>query len=173
MSMSHYVKYFGGELTGRGVNNIGPVHQSFRFKQRGRGLSSVFQGIFRFLSPYILSSTKAIGNEALRSGADLLQNLGKKPIKELIRDQRDISLKNLVDKAENKMREMTKQTGGAIKRRANVTSLIHRLNALDAGGKRKRKRKVKPKSKRKIIKKVSKTRKKTKAKFLKHYLAKK
>jgi hypothetical protein len=90
----------------------------------------VFSGIIKFLSPYLLSSTKALGKEVLRSGSELLSDLGTQPISKLLQHQGKKSAKNLADKATAGLKRMSGDimTGDGIKRRkANVDSVIRGL----------------------------------------------
>lgn len=125
--MSHYEHYFSRRAQiGSGVSDIGSVHRSPKlYYQRGRGFGQALGGIWRFLSPYIISSSKAIGREALRSGAEILRNVGSQPLKDLVRDQVKTSRKNLTFKAGEKLRAMS---GEGIKRRKRRTQ--HPINSL-------------------------------------------
>lgn len=189
--MNQYERYFSHAQTGRGVSDIGAVYSAPHRLQRGRGLSDVFSGIFKFLSPYILSSTKAIGREALRSGSEILKNIGNQPVRELLKTQAMQSTKNLSEKAATRLKRMSDEmtVGGAIKRRNIPIGLINSLErATTRSMKRKaavrklkgRKRKTKKtRTKRRrggVVKKrrsaPKKKKSKSKSAFLKQYLAK-
>lgn len=124
--MSHYDRYFSKRQIGRGVDDIGRVYRAPQFHfQRGRGLSDVFGGIIKFITPYLISSSKALGKEALRSGSEILGNLGTKPIGELLKQQKDKSISNLAQKTGNKLKRMGEEMSGeGIKRRKRNTASV-------------------------------------------------
>lgn len=168
--MSHYDSYFAGRQVGFGIEDIGPVYRSRIHYQRGRGLSDVFSGLIRFVTPYLISGTKAVGKEALRSGSELLANLGSQPIGQMLKQQRDISMQNLSQKAEDKIKQIRSSlmSGKGIKRRrSNVTDLIASLSKKRRTTKKGKKKKTVKKSKTK-----TKRRKHTKKAFLKAFLGK-
>lgn len=177
--MSRYERYFNGLQTG-GKADFGDLHRTSFFIQRGRGLSDAFGAIIKWITPLLLSSSKAIGREALRSGSEVLSNIGSKPIKELLKEQAGKSLKNLTDKAAENLKRMNseKQQGGSIKRvKKRSTTVIKASSRLSSTRSHKRKKKtVKRKRKTKSKKKKSspKTGKikgyKNKKDFLKQYL---
>lgn len=113
--MSRYERYFTQHQVGGGISDIGYVHRSPQHLQRGRGL---FGGIIRWLTPLLLSSGKAIGKEALKSGAEILGNWGNQPINQLMKAEKEKILKNLAAKAGNKLKRMgDEMSGDGIKRR--------------------------------------------------------
>jgi hypothetical protein len=62
-----WAQYYARQQTGRGFDG-----DPF---QRGGGLGNVFRGLFRFLLPVVKSAGKAIGKQALRSGAQIASDL--------------------------------------------------------------------------------------------------
>lgn len=82
--MSRYDNVFSKRKVvqrGRGIADIGTVYRAPRMHfQRGRGFSDVFSGILKFITPYLISGSKAIGKEALRSGGEILSNVGSQPL---------------------------------------------------------------------------------------------
>lgn len=125
--MSQYEHYFRRiAQSGGSISDIGGVHKSPKlYYQRGRGFGQALGGIWRILSPYIISSSKAIGREALRSGAEILRNVGSQPLKDLVRSQAKLAGKNLTLKAGEKLKSMS---GEGIKRRKRRTQ--HPINSL-------------------------------------------
>lgn len=182
--MNRYDRYFAVQV-GRGVSSIGSVYRTNRYQpQTATGLSDVFSNLFRFIQPYLVSGARAVGGEALRSGQDILSNLGQKPIKELLKEQADKSFKNLAEKAENKVKNM--MSGKGIKRRRPaVEDFIMSLNQQQTASKRRRtasksrvsksSKKGKRKTKKRVVKgkglrKKSSKSKISKSAFLKKYL---
>lgn len=122
-------------------------------------ISGLWSSVFKFIKPYLIKGSKAVGSELLRSGTELIDSYGSKPIGELLKEQKDKSFKNLEERVEKHM------TGSGYKRK----------------GKRRRKSVAKKKSVKRIQKKklkrkpkkISRKKKKGKANFLKEYLLKK
>lgn len=130
--MNHYDHYFAQEGGALSDSHFGPIYQARHHLQRGRGFSSIFTNLVRFLSPYLARGARALGVEAARSGAEILGNLGTQPIGSLLKEQRDKSLKNLGAKAGVKLKEMQQQlmTGHGIKGRGDVNQFIASLGKL-------------------------------------------
>lgn len=159
--MSRYEGYFLNAQKGGRISDIGDVYRSSRYLQRGRGIGDVFSGMIKWITPYLLKGTKALGQEALRSGSEILSNMGTKPLGELVQDQRDRSIKNLSEKAGNTLKRMSQAmgTGSGVKRRKlNTMGVIDSLDGLTTTPARKKKPRKKPIKKR--TKKVGKVRKK-------------
>lgn len=118
--MSHYDSYFAHSQTGGAIADIGRVYKApHHHFQRGRGIGSVLSGIMRFISPYLISGSKAVGKEVLRSGAEILSDYGTQPIGKSIKQQVKQSMKNLAAKTSSKLKGMSEQTmsGGRIRKR--------------------------------------------------------
>src|SRR5690349_20408018 len=123
--MTHYERYFNRGYTqhGSGIGEIGHLYKSSSHIQRGRGLSNVFSGILRFLSPYLIKSGKAIGEEALRSGTEIVVNLGTDSLGNLFKKQGVKSAANLSEKVGNELKRVGSQMNGeGIKRRRRSAS---------------------------------------------------
>lgn len=118
MTRSRYDQFYNSQI-GSGLGDIGPVFKR-HYYQQGKGLSSIFSGLIKFIQPYLISGAKAVGKEALKGSANILSNLESKPFKELIKGQAKQSFQNLIDKAEQKM----SSTGKGIKRRRRTTSSV-------------------------------------------------
>lgn len=101
---NRYLNYYKAQVGG-GVADFGPIFHAR--SQRGRGLGSIFSGLLRYLKPVFFSGLNAIKNEAIRTGSDILQNLGTAPLSKLIRDKGLEGVQNLTDKAMNKIKQMS------------------------------------------------------------------
>lgn len=108
---STYVKYYSNQIGGRGAN-FGNLYRVSSKVQKGRGIGSIFSGLFRFLKPHLLSGLNAVKDEALRVGGEIMQNIGQKPIKELLKEKGVEGLHNLTAKAVDKMKRT--MTGGGL-----------------------------------------------------------
>lgn len=204
MSSNRYDQFFDRQNQfGSGpVSDFGNVYKRGGiYYQSGRGaIGTVFSGILRLIKPFLIKTGKALGAEALRSSGQILGNLDKKPLKELLREQRDLSLKNLMTKAETGLRGMSFGQGlraRAINRPGSSTESLSfysrpvrkRTRSRSVSTRRKKatvksKRRTRSQSRRRVIKKkkpVKKTIKKVKRKstqsklksdFLSKYLPK-
>lgn len=163
--MNKYEKFLLHNQVGAG---LGPYYRSTLQVQRGRGLGSIFSSIYAALKPWIVSGSKALGHEVLRSGHEVLQNLGNggaggdKTIDVLLKEQGIKSLQNLTQKATNAL------SGRGIKRKRQAASSISCVRAKQVKRTPRRKKtakKKKPKKKKKKVQKnkktVSKKKKKT------------
>lgn len=184
--MSQYDRFFAGSQIGGRSSNVGPIYKARIHYQRGRGLSDVFLGLYRFIKPFLVSGSKALGKEALRAGNEILENVGTQSISSLLKEQGNKSLQNLTEKAKTKLNEMQESnlSGKGIKRRQiTVNELIASLSKPRKTTKRRTTKKTKAKSPNKKTKKTSakKTTKKTKkrstktskAAFIKSFLSSK
>lgn len=98
--MNQYERYLLNQVG----SGIGPFYRSSLQVQRGRGLGLVFSNLYRILKPWIVSGSRAFGQEMLRSGKEVIQNIDSdKPISSLLKEQGIKSLRNLTEKAANAM----------------------------------------------------------------------
>lgn len=110
--------------------NYGVFFKRGRYIQKGRGLGSALTSVWRFIAPYLSSSLKSISGEALRSGAEILGELDSgAPIKDLFIKQRDKSLRNLANKAGEKLQSMSQSGKGHLvyKRKRTVSDSLSPL----------------------------------------------
>lgn len=112
---------------------------------------------------------KSVGKEALRSGIEIAANYDKAPLKDLLVQQRDKSIKNLANKVGEKIKEMSgTQTGSGLipykrlRDRSISTSPPSKRRRTRSVKKSGRKRKPKAKKRKKSRKTISKRKKKTK-----------
>jgi hypothetical protein len=88
--MNPLLKYYvsqAGRGSGRGDSGIGPIYGIPPFVQRGHGIGSLLNGLFRTVRPILWSGAKsverqtfkALGREALRTGGKILQDIAENP----------------------------------------------------------------------------------------------
>lgn len=148
MTRTRYDQFYNSQI-GSGIADIGPVYKrGGQYYQSGRGLSSIFSGLLKFIQPYLIKGAKEVGKEALRSSTNILSNLNNQPFKELLKKETSKSFKNLVDKAEEKINTMN-STGRGIKRR--------RRSSMSVSTKPKRRRRTTRSKKTKPVKRRRKT----------------
>lgn len=180
--MSQYDRFFAGSQIGGRSSNVGPIYKARIHYQRGRGLSDVFLGLYRFIKPFLVSGSKALGKEALRAGNEILENVGTQSISSLLKEQGNKSLQNLTEKARTKLNEMQESnlSGKGIKRKQmTVNELIASLSKPRKTTKRRTTKKTK--TRKTSAKKATTTKKKrkkrstktSKAAFIKSFLSSK
>jgi hypothetical protein len=112
--MSRYESFFTRELNQKGgaSSDLGHVFTSpIRF-QRGKGLGDVFSKVIKFVAPYLLEFGKSLGSEFTTSASEIASNIGKKPIGELLSDEKNRALKSLAMKGSERMREFAQRGSG-------------------------------------------------------------
>jgi hypothetical protein len=73
--------------------------------QRGNGLGNIFGRLIRFIMPVAKKAAKAVGKQALASGANILSDVVQgRNLKESAKEHGRAALGNLADKAAAKMR---------------------------------------------------------------------
>lgn len=92
-----------------------PIYQLQRRNLSGRGVGSVFAGLFRYLQPLLTKGMKSVAKEALNAGTDILANMDNQPVKELVKKRSSEALNNLKRKAVSKLD--TLMEGSAPKKR--------------------------------------------------------
>lgn len=76
--------------------------------QRGAGLGSIFRGIFRALLPIVKHAGKAIGKQALSTGAEIVSDVAAgNSIKEAVKRRTKAGTAKLLNRAATKL-----QSGG-------------------------------------------------------------
>lgn len=106
----------------RGYNNKGfnNLHSKGFYvvrRQRGKGFTSVLLGLSRFLIPLIQSGYKAIKSEAVSAGTDILRDFKNKHLEDIVKKRSQQAVKNLKEKASNKIDTMMKGEGLRRKKR--------------------------------------------------------
>ena len=112
-----YVKYYTIQ-SGHGLGDIGAIYRAPLVIQKGRGIGSFFSGLGRFLKPLFVSGLDALRDQSLKTGQNILRDIGSKPLRTIIRDQTIEAAQGLADKAVNKLKwKMQDGSGKTIKRR--------------------------------------------------------
>lgn len=147
MSSARYINYYNSQ-SGGSLHGIGPLYFNSRNTlQRGRGIGDFFSTVFRNLRPLISSGLSALKDQAITSGANIISDLGRKPLKEILYDQSERAIQGLAEKGVNKMRRYRQRGSGGIKRRG-VRRIGHlpvkrRRRQVGAGKRKRRRRKTK------------------------------
>lgn len=116
--MHSYYKQYYLRQSGGGLSDIGSLYKSPLHYQRGRGgIGNFFGSIFRHIKPFLRSGLSALSEQAVKSGTDILANVGKKPLKSVLKEQGKIALNNLAERGLNKFKRMQSGKG---RRRKNI-----------------------------------------------------
>lgn len=135
-----YLSYYKHQL-GSGVSI---VYKGAAY-QRGHGIGSFLGGLFRTISPLLKSGTKAIGQEALKTGINLLSDvIGTVPPEQAFGARMKEFTTNLKRRADNKIDSAMKGSGYKRKKPRVTTQSLQRLLAVKT---------IKPKRSKKIVKK--------------------
>lgn len=102
-----YLKYYQNQA-GNGIEDIGNLyHISPRFHQRGRGgIGSFFSGIYRYIKPLISSGLKAIKKQSIKTGVNILKDLGEKPIRDILINEGQSAVDALAQKGIRKLQKL-------------------------------------------------------------------
>ena len=140
--MSYYIHYYDEQAGGgAGIKN---VYTGSTF-QRGSGIGSFLGGLFRKIVPYLASGAKAVGKEAVRTGLNVLDDVGNKRanFKESLNARVRESGKNLKRKAADKISNIMKGSGykalASKRKRQSTRTRVAVHNALRKKNKHKRK----------------------------------
>lgn len=107
-----YLKYYQTQA-GNGIGDIGDLyHISPRFHQRGRGgIGSFFSGIYRYIKPLINSGLKALRNQSIKSGVNIIKDLGEKPIRDILISEGKAAVDELAQKGIKKIQKLQEGHG--------------------------------------------------------------
>lgn len=105
-----YTDYYLSQIGG-GLNDIGPLYSSPRYLQQGRGVGSFLGGIFKYLRPLLYSGLNALKKQTLKAGVNVLNDLGKRPFKDILTQQGKQAVDELTEKGMRKLQRLSEQSG--------------------------------------------------------------
>lgn len=105
-----YTDYYLSQIGG-GLNDIGPLYVSPRYYQQGRGVGSFLGGIFKYLKPLLYSGLEAIKKQTLKAGVNVLNDIGKRPFKDILKQQGKQAVDELTEKGMRKLQKLSEQSG--------------------------------------------------------------
>lgn len=110
---------------GRGLADIGPLHISNLKTQRGRGIGSLFAGLWKYLRPLAVSGLKTLAKQSIKSGGNVLKEMadGNTNIKKIFKKGVQ-ALENLTTKGINKLKENVQAGDGSISRTGPIKRRI-------------------------------------------------
>lgn len=99
-----YLHYYKVQ-SGAGLSDIGPVYYNHRIIQQGRGIGSFFAALYRYFKPVFVSGLSALKNQALKTGSSILEELGSRPLQEIITTHGKRAVNELGIKLKNKFQD--------------------------------------------------------------------
>lgn len=116
-----YVQYYL-QQSGSGLNDIGPIYSSYRFRQRGSGLGGIFATLFRFIRPIFAKLAPALKTTAINAGAGLINDIGNKSFKDSLRDNSKQAVKTFFNAATGQ------QSGSGLRRNVKKNNIKSKTN---------------------------------------------
>lgn len=95
--------------TGGAFNS--PVYINSRFLQTGRGYGNFFASLLSHIRPIILSGWDTLKKQGIKSGKAILEQLGTKPFKELVKEHGKRALTDLTEKGFKKLKRLQDGSG--------------------------------------------------------------
>ena len=106
-----YTAYYLNQF-GTGITEIGPLYSTPRIVQYGRGgIGSFFSGILKRITPLFQSGLRAIKKQGIKTGTNIIREIGNKPLKEVLKEQGKAAVKELVDKGIQKLEKLQEGSG--------------------------------------------------------------
>lgn len=141
MSHAPYTKYYT-QQAGSGLTDIGVLYKSPRYIQKGRGIGDFFGSVYRGLQPLITSGLSVLKDEGLKTTASIINNIGRKPLDDILKEEGRRVVHSLADRGINKMCS-GRQGGKGIKRkrRSTRTHLRSKRKRVYTGGRKRKTRK--------------------------------
>lgn len=100
--MSHYIELYSGNQRGSGLSDIqvyrGPLH-----RQSGSGWGTFFNTAAQYLKPLLYSGVNALRDQGIQSAGSVLSQLGQKNLKTILNEESKKAVRNLSDKAIQKL----------------------------------------------------------------------
>lgn len=130
---------------GSGLSDIGRIYRGPMFVQRGRGIGSIFGGLWKHIAPIAMSGLRTLGKQTLKTSAGMLEDLSSgKKLKNVLTEHGQQAAQDLARKGINKLRKIRKgQSGRGILSRTTLGTIkaggLHR-NMLVGHSKHTRKR---------------------------------
>lgn len=108
-----YLNYYLSQ-GGNGIDDIGSLyHVSPRYQKGRGGIGSFFSGIYRHLKPLIHSGLKALKKQSIKTSASIINELGTKPIREILVQEGKTAVDELAQKGLKKIRKIQDGDGTA------------------------------------------------------------
>nr|DAC81298.1 TPA_asm: cupiennin [Ladona dragonfly adintovirus] len=123
-------------------NNIGQLYVTTRRLQRGRGLGSIFQSVWKLVRPLMIKGAKSVGREALHAGIGTLNDVATgRNVREAFKERFSDAGHNLKRKAEEKISSLMSGSGLKIARKSRKNRVVKRRRVQKGGRNKKKKSK--------------------------------
>lgn len=109
-----YTRYYNNQAGGN-VHNIGEIYHAPRIIQYGRGIGSLFTSLLSHLKPLFKSGVNALKNKSFEIGKEILEEIGTKPMKDILINKGRKVVNNIKDSAIEKLNSLQKGRGKRIK----------------------------------------------------------
>lgn len=109
-----YTNYYINQ-SGNNIQNIGEIYHTPRIVQYGRGIGSLFSSLFSHLKPFLRTGLNYLKNKSLDIGKEILEEIGTKPVKDILFNQGRKVINNIKDATIEKIKTMQKGKGNPIK----------------------------------------------------------
>lgn len=117
---TYYTQYYLRQ-SGQGLGDIGHVYKTHGFYQRGRGgVGSFFSGLYRFLKPLVSSGFSVLKDQSIKTGKDILSEIGQKPFKQILKEHGKNAANELTQRGLEKLRKKMQKGSGKIKKKSNI-----------------------------------------------------
>ena len=106
--MDYYKAVFDEQVGRGGRSGVGHIYIGSPYKKGHGGIGSFLAGLFRTVLPLLSRGAKAVGKEALRTGANIMSDIASssEPVKEVVQRRFKESGENLKRKAEENVEKL-------------------------------------------------------------------
>ena len=135
--MSHRREYFVGG-GGSWSSGVGRIYVGAPYQQ-GSGIGSFLGGVYRYVIPFLKSSAKTVGKEALSTGLNIVSDIAScKEPQDAVRSRLRESIRNLKRKADDKFERCMNGEGYQAKRRALPNNFLKTFGVASIAKKKKK-----------------------------------
>lgn len=119
MDDRHFYSTYVSQGGGSGIHEIGALYSQPRFSQRGAGVGGIFQKLFQYLKPLLMSGLNLLKEQGIKSGVNVLSDLSSgAPLSQVLKTRGKEIVTGMRDKIVSGMQ------GGSGRVRARVKRLL-------------------------------------------------
>ena len=140
--MDYYKAVFDEQVGRGGRSGVGRIYIGSPYQKGHGGIGSFLAGLFRTVLPLLSRGAKAVGKEALRTGANIMSDIASssEPVKEVVQRRFKESGENLKRKAEENVEKLMGGFGYNDIRLSSVSQLLDRSRSRNVKKRRKKAR---------------------------------
>lgn len=121
MDDRHFYSAYVSQGGGSNIHEIGALYSQPRFNQRGAGIGGVFQKLFQYIKPLLISGLHLFKEQGLKSGVNVLSDLSAgTPLSQSLKSRGKEIVTGVRDKIVSRIQ------GGAGRVRKRVKRLLKR-----------------------------------------------